>query len=262
VGGCVPKPLQPQIIKIKGSDTMLQLVSNLAEKYMQKNVGVSIYVSGGGTRIGVENLINGETDICAASRVLTSKEAQQIAAKFNSLGISFLVAKDALSVYINEKNKKKNFTLNELKNIFSGDVKNWKEIGGEDASIVPIIRNHSSGTHLYFKQHILNEEEYSEAAISKATTRSVIKEIVKNKNAIGYGGIGYNEGQYFAGIENVEPTEKNIMTNTYPIIRYLYFLTINKPTGEIKKFLDWVISDEGQQIIQSSGFIRIWNKTY
>ncbi len=221
--GCSVKPVEVAIITIKGSDSMLQLTENLAEEYMKMNTGISIYVYGGGTSEGVKALIRNEIDICTASRNLKPEETKALSDYYGSVGLFYLVAKDALCVYINPHNPVKNLTSDQLKRIFECKLTNWKDLGGRDQKINTVIRNLNSGTHFYFQEHILEGNEYCTEAVIEPTTRSVIEFIENNPGAIGYGSIGYKGGIVFAKIDGIEPSEKNAQNDTYPITRYLHF---------------------------------------
>lgn len=256
--GCSSQMNQISVIKIKGSDTMLELTEKLAEVYMKENPGVSIYVYGGGTALGVKALINGEADITTASRNLRPEESKDLADYYGTLTMIFLVAKDALSIYLNPANPVKNISKEDLRNIYECKITNWKDIGGLDEKIIPVIRNPNSGTHLYFKDHILEGESYCKNSVVQPTTRDVINFIMKSKNAVGYGGVGYRGEVKSALINGIEPSEKSARNDTYPITRYLHFFTAKVPTGAVKDFIDWVLSPEGQQIVDQSGFISLW----
>ena len=258
VTACTPVPKKFATISIKGSDTMLKLVEMLAEDYMRANQGVSIYVYGGGSASGIKALSKEECNIAMASRKLSAEEVKKIADKFYTIAVSYLIAKDALSVYVNSDNPIKNLNIPQLAEIFSGKHKNWKEYSGLDMLIIPIIRTPMSGTHIYFKEHILNASDYSGDAVSKSTFDEVLKELKSNKSAIGFGGIGSFSGVKHLNIENVEPTEENVINDTYPLNRYLYFYTVRSANGEVKAFINWVLSPEGQKIIKKSGYIPIW----
>jgi len=255
---CSFKPTEKKEIIIVGSDTMLELTSNLAEEYMKQNNGISVLVSGGGTATGIKALIKNQTDICTASRNLKPDEAKRLADYYGSLGLVFLIAKDALSIYVNPKNDIQDFTQLELKKIFSGEITNWNTLAGKDTTIIPIIRNPNSGTYLYFKDHVLEGIEYTDNAQVESTTKEIVKFIEENENAIGYGGMGYKGNVIHAKINGVEPTENNVRNDTYPIIRYLHFFTTKTPGGEVKRFIDWVLSPAGQSIVRKSGFIPLW----
>ncbi|MAT57689.1 MAG: phosphate-binding protein [Ignavibacteriae bacterium] len=262
IAGCSSSSVPIGMVKIKGSDTMLILTEMLAEEYMSRNPGVSIYVEGGGTSAGVKSLISGEVDICTASRSLNPDEAKSLADYYGSLGMYFLIAKDALSIYINPDNEVKNISSEDLKKIFTCQITNWKELGGNDAQIIPIIRTPNSGTYFYFKEHILSNEDYCPTALVANTTEDVIKIIDKNKNAIGFGGIGYQDDVFHAYIDDIRPSENNARNDTYPITRYLHFFTSKTPSGVVKNFIDWVLSPEGQKVVQKAGFIPLWELSF
>ena len=258
ISACSSKTSELAIITIKGSDSMLQLIENLAEEFMKQNPGISIYVQGGGTAEGVRSLIRGDVDICTASRNLQPEEAKALADYYGTVGLFYLVAKDALCIYVNPYNPVKNLTLEQLRNIFKCKVTDWSVLGGKHQKIIPVIRNLNSGTHLYFKEHVLEGDEYCDEAIVEQTTPDIINFIEENENAIGYGSIGYKGKVAYAKIEGIEPSEKNAQNDTYPITRYLHFYTSRVPKGIVKNFIDWVLSPDGQKVIQQSGFIPLW----
>ena len=259
---CSNQPMKFERIYIKGSDTMLLLTELLAEEYMKTHPGVSIYVNGGGTESGVRALIDGRCQICTASRKLTPNEIQSIADKYGAVGISYLIAKDALSIYINPDNPVSNLTKDELAGIFSCSIENWEEVGGMDAMIDLVLRPPNSGTYVYFREHILDDMNYCEDAMVKPTTEAVIEEVSSNISAIGYGGVGYNHSVVHVAINGFDPTHRNIRDDNYPITRYLQFYTINTAKGEVKDFIDWTLSPEGQKNILKAGFISLWDISY
>ena len=250
-------PERTAIVRIQGSDTMLVLATRWAEEYMKSKPNVSIYVEGGGTDKGVEALVKGKADICAASRPLQAKEARLLAEKYRYIGISHLVAKDALSIYVNPGNPMNNFSVEQLRKIFKGEITNWNQVGGTTDPILVIIRSPNSGTYLYFKEHVLDGEPYSQFAQAMPTTAAVVKTISENREAIGYGGIAYGDDLIHCQIDGIAPTEENVRNDSYPIIRYLYLYTPNTPRGEVKSFIDWVLKD-GQKIVKAVGYIPLW----
>jgi phosphate transport system substrate-binding protein len=249
-----------RFIHTKGSDTMLILMRQWAEEYMKKYKDVSIYVEGGGSALGIRALINNEVDICAASRTMLPGEVRQLAEKRNRLGIAFLVAKDALSIYINRENPVRNLSMKQLQDIFTGRTRNWREVGGKDLPIKVISRSPNSGTFLYFREHVLNDLPYTEDAVIKNTTNEIVNTVFEDESAIGYGGTAYGEEVRHCRIENVSPTLENVHNDTYPIIRYLYLYTVDIPEGTIKDFIDWALGQEGQAIVARVGFIPLWEK--
>lgn len=259
---CSYKTSGVKYIRIKGSDTMLILVENLAREFMKMNPDISIYVEGGGTKLGIKALTSGDVNISTASRPLSTDEIKLLADRYNKLGLSTVIAKDALSIFINPENNVKELSVRELEKVFTGDIKNWNALGGDDAEIKLIIRNPNSGTYQYFKEHILGGHEYDSSATIVSTTNSVISKILQDKYAIGYGGIGYNKGQEFINVDGYAPTIQNVINNHYPISRYLYFYTLDTPRGHIKEFIEWTVSLNGQNIVKKSGFIPLVNKSY
>ena len=260
--GCSFKPAEVARITIKGSDSMLPLTEMLAEEYMKQNPEISIYVYGGGSAEGIKALIRNEIDICTTSRNLEPQETKALAEYYGSVGLFYLIAKDALCIYINKSNPVKNYSIEQIRQIFECDVKNWNELGWQNTVIIPVIRNLNSGTHLYFKEHVLEGAEYCNSAIVKSTTNDVIQFIEQNDNAIGYGSIGYTGNFSYASINGIEPSEKNAQNDTYPITRYLHFFTTQIPKGSVKNFVDWVLSPEGQRIVKQAGYIPLWDLTY
>lgn len=252
-----PNP-ESEIIHIKGSDTMLILNRLFAEEFMRTHPGVSIYVEGGGSESGIQGLINGEVQIAAMSRTIRPKETSALAYRYSTIGLSHLIAKDALSLYLHPNNPVTNLSSDQLKNMYTGKIKKWNLVGGKDEPIIPICRPPNSGTYLYFLEHILEGKPYSETVTTLPTTETIVKFITENKNAIGYGGIAYKGDLNLCKIDGVDPTIENIKNNEYPISRYLYFYTINTPRGQIKSFIDWVLSKEGQRIVKSVGYIPLW----
>lgn len=257
--GCTFKPATKTLtIRIKGSDTMQLLLKQLAQIYMKNHPNVSVYVEGGGTSDGVKALIDGKIDICSASRPLKSAETSQIAQKYRSVGVFSLIAKDALSIYLNGNNPVKNLTIEELKSIFTGRIRNWGKVGGYDQNITVYVRPPNSGTNLYFKEHILDNQDYLEKAITVPTTQQIVEAVLENVNGIGYGGIGYGKNIVHCHINNIAPSEENVRNDRYPISRYLYLYTIRKPFGQARNFIDWILSVEGQRVVESSGYISLW----
>ena len=255
---CNPKPQQTAVINIQGSDTMLKLTENLANEFMKLNPGISIYVSGGGTSVGVRALIRGDVDITTASRNLKPEEAKLLAEYYGSLGMFFLVAKDALHIYLNPDNPVRELTLEQLKMIYLCKITNWKMVGGEDQSIIPVSRNLNSGTYFYFQEHVLEGMDYCNNIVILPTTQSIIDFVSEHKNAIGYGGFKTTDNIIYAAVDGIEPSDKNAQNDTYPITRYLHFFTTREPKGAVKFFIDWVLSPEGQNIVKNSGFIPLW----
>jgi phosphate transport system substrate-binding protein len=255
--------LLQKVITIKGSDTMVILAQRWAEEYMSKNSGSTIQVTGGGSGVGISALINGTTDIADASRPMKMSERQQLKERFGSMGVEIKVAKDGLSVYLNESNGVNELTLAQIKDIYTGKITNWKDVGGTDTKIILYGRENSSGTYVYFKDFVLAGKDYSSMMQSLPGTAAVVNAVAKDKNGIGYGGAAYAKGCKYCKVKKdaagtaYEPNKETVKTGDYPITRYLYMYTKTKPTGDMKKFIDWVLGEEGQALVEKVGYFPV-----
>jgi len=237
---------------------MLILLRVWAEEYMKRYPGISIYVDGGGSASGIRDLIHAKNNICAASRPLRPQEVQGLARRYNTVGLTFAVAKEALSIYINPTNPVQDLTVQQLKGIFTGKINNWRLVGGLDAPIFVLTRSPNSGTYFYFQEHILEEEPYTPTAQVLPSTQSVVKAVLENQYAIGYGGVAYGDSIH-CKINGVAPTHATIIDNSYPITRYLYLVTASTPKGSVKDFIDWVLTPEGQSFVGEAGYVPLWS---
>ncbi|MFZ1731805.1 MAG: phosphate ABC transporter substrate-binding protein [Bacteroidota bacterium] len=244
-------------ITVKGSDTMVILSQRWAERYMSKNKGVVIQVTGGGSGTGISALINGTTDICNASRPMKSSEIKKLKERFGTLGVEIPCGKDGLSLYVNEKNPVKGLTIEQIKNIYTEKITNWKEVGGADAKIVLYSRENNSGTYVYFKDNVLKGADYSPSCQNLPGTAAVVNAVAKDKYGIGYGGAAYGKGIRELEVNGYAPTKENVASGKYPIARFLYMYVRNKPTGAMKQFIDWVLSPEGQAVVAEVGYFPV-----
>ncbi len=247
------------VLRLRGSDTMLMLGTRWAEEFMLEHPGVSVYVDGGGTSVGVAALLRGETDLCMASRPLTAAELNVMAEKHHSLGYSVLVARDALSFYVNAQNPVFNLSMQQLRGIFTGQITRWSEVGGADAPIVIIRRNASSGTHFFLEEHVLQGLPFIGTASVSATTASIVERVEGDINAIGYGGLAYTEGVRGVSVDWVSPLPEYVRGGTYPVARYLYLYALQAPTGITRTFVDWVLSERGQAVVQEVGYVPLYD---
>src|SRR3954465_15438052 len=178
-------------ITVKGSDTMVILGQRWAEEYMRKNPGTTIQVTGGGSGTGISALINGTTDVCQASRPMKDAEKEKLRDRYATTGVEIPVAKDGLAVYVNSSNPLVEISMDQLKQIFMGKVTNWKDIGGPEAKIIPYSRENSSGTYVFFKEHVLGGADFTPRAQTMPGTAAVVNAVGKEKFGIGYGGAAY-----------------------------------------------------------------------
>jgi phosphate transport system substrate-binding protein len=249
-------------ISVKGSDTLVVLAQKWAEVYMSAHPGQKIQVTGGGTGTGFAALQNQTTDLCNASRKIKAKEIEQCVKVFGKRPTEYKVALDGLSVYVSESNSKiTSLSLEELEGIFTGAIKNWKEVGGDDAPITVYSRENSSGTYEFFKEHVLKGKDFASGAQTMPGTAAVLQAVSKDKNGIGYGGAAYGAGAKHLqvstakGEPGIEPSEENVLAGKYPIWRYLYvYVNPALDKGEVAAYLKWIRGEEGQKLVKDVGY--------
>lgn len=252
-----------ETITVKGSDTMVILAQRWAELYQGKNPGVSIRVTGGGSGTGISALINGTTDICNASRPMTAAEKNQLKTRFGSPGVEIRAAMDGITIYVNPSNPVKTITMAQLKDVFTGRITNWKQLGGNDARVILYGRENSSGTYGFFKEHVLKNLDFASATQTLPGTAAVVNAVLKDRNGIGYGGYGYTKGVHVVGVKATDasaaitPSKQTVQNGTYPISRFLYMYLRNRPTGSLKAYIDWILSSEGQKIVEKVGYFPL-----
>jgi phosphate transport system substrate-binding protein len=249
-------------ITIKGSDTLVRLGQRWAEEYMKINDGAVIQVSGGGSGTGIAALLNGGTDICEASRDMKEKE-YKLAEKKGITPYRVSVALDGIAVFLHESNPVESLNFAQLKGIYTGSITNWKEVGGEDTRIILYGRENNSGTYAFFKKTVLETEDYSDYTQTLPGTAAVVNAVSKDKNGIGYGGIAWATGVKFAAVAKDEdspavlPSVETVSNGTYPISRDLYWFFNGKPTGELKKLVNWALSPEGQKVAEEIDYVPL-----
>ena len=256
-------------IQIKGSDTMVNLGQAWAERYMENNPGDFIAVTGGGSGTGLSSLISGTCGIAMSSRDIKEKEialARQKGINPNEIK----VALDGLAVVVNPANPVCKLTIDQLAGVFSGRISNWKEVGGKDEKIVILSREFNSGTHVYFKEHVLRKgdpngkEEFAPSALLLSSSQAIADEVSGNSSAIGYYGMGYlSARQKPVAVakdeksEYVTPTVENVIIGKYPMSRPLFLYTNGPTQGLVKKFVDFTLSKEGQDIVLATDFVPV-----
>jgi phosphate transport system substrate-binding protein len=256
-------------LQIKGSDTMVNLTQAWAEEYMKAHPGVSIAVTGGGSGTGISALLNNTCDLAGVSREMKEGEIA-MARKKGIEPNKIVVALDGLAVIVHPSNSVSRLTINQLADIYIGRISNWKQLGGPDANIVLLSREVNSGTHVYFKEHVLRhgnpggKEEFTPEALLLPSSQAISDEASQNPDAIGYFGMGYittavkvlkiamNRESPF-----VLPTIVSTRDNTYPISRPLIFYSKGEPTGLVKEFLGYVLSPDGQRMVQKMDFVPV-----
>lgn len=251
-------------ITVKGSDTMVILAQKWAEVYMGQNAGTKIQVTGGGTGTGFAALQNQTTDLCDASRKIKAKEIEACIKAFGKRPTEYKVAIDGLSIYVSADNPLQEISRAQLEGIFTGKLKNWKAVGGPDAPITVYSRENSSGTYEFFKEHVLQGKDFAASAQTMPGTAAVLQAVAKDKNGIGYGGAAYGAGAKHLAVKAddsspaIEPTEENVVSQKYPIWRYL-FIYVNPALdkGDVAAYLKWIRSDAGQGVVKDVGYFPL-----
>jgi phosphate transport system substrate-binding protein len=250
-------------ITVKGSDTMVILAQRWAEKYMAANPDAILQVTGGGSGTGIAALINGTTDIATASREMKQDEKLKLRDRYQTMGVEIPVAKDGLAVYLNEKNTVKELSFEQLRDIYTAKITNWKQVGGADARITLYGRENSSGTYVFFKDVVLLGVDFAPSCQTLPGTAAVVNAVAQDPNGIGYGGAAYAKGVRDCAIRRdvsgsaVLPNAASVKDGSYPLSRPLFFYTRKDPEGRVKKFVDWVLSTEGQAIVTDVGYYPV-----
>ena len=252
----------PKKITVKGSDTMVILAQKWAEIYMKSHPDVIVQVTGGGSGTGISALINGSTDICNASRPLKSSEMEKLKERYGSLGIEIPCAKDGITIFLNESNPVGELSIKQLGDMFSGKIRNWKAVGGPDAEIKLYGRENSSGTYVFFQEKVV-KGDYAPSCQTLPGTAAVVNAVSKDKYGIGYGGAAYASGVKHCKVKKDDKspaynaTAESIAKGDYPITRYLYMYMRNRPTGETKAYIDWILSADGQKVVTEIGYFPV-----
>jgi phosphate transport system substrate-binding protein len=252
-----------QKLLLKGSDSVLPLGQKVAEQFMKSNKNVNISVVGGGSGVGITALIDGTTQIAMTSRPIKMDEKlrlQNAGRQYKEVKIAF----DALSIIVNPGNKVTQLTREQIEGIFTGKIKNWKEVGGDDLKIVAYARETSSGTYEFFKEHLLNRKNYAATCLNMPASGAVIQSVSQTKGAIGYVGLAYLDKSVKAigvstdkGKTYVKPSVATAKNKTYPVVRPLFFYYPTKSEAIVKPFIDYVTGKTGQGLVSQIGYISL-----
>jgi phosphate transport system substrate-binding protein len=256
--GCQSFPTGSDDVWIAGSDTMLPLTMSLAEAYMSLHPGVAVRVAGGGTSLGVDGLLSGSVDLCAASRPFRPQEIQALYERFGTMGIRYLVARDALVVLVHPDNPVRGLTMDQLSAVFSGTVRDWTELGAPSGPIEVVIRPPSSGTHHFFRDHVLLNADYAPGSVIGIRSHDVEDHVRSRPFAIGFGGMVQGEGLVQLEIDGVPATAETVREGSYPLARYLYFYAAEPPSGAPADFVEWCAGPVGQRVVSEAGFVPLW----
>jgi phosphate transport system substrate-binding protein len=256
-------------LQIKGSDTMVNLGQAWAEAFNKLHPEINVAVTGGGSGTGIAAIINGTCEIAESSRAVEEKEKQQAKAAGFVLHET-IVALDGIVVVVHPTNPISHLTMDQLRELFMGNITRWRLLGGPDWPTVLLSREVNSGTHIFFKEHVLRRgkskgpEEFAARALMMPSSYAIAEETAQNENAVGYYGLGYiSPRQKVLAVAKddrspaVAPTIDSVRANTYPISRPLYLYTRGAPAGVVKDFLDFALSPEGQKIVRDTDFVPL-----
>lgn len=244
-------------INTAGSTTVLPIVQAAAEAFMDKNPEINISVRGGGSSIGIKSAINQTIDIGNASRKITDEEAGLVEKKDSDL-IETAIAKDAISLVVHKDNPVSNISLQQLQDIYAGNIVNWKELSGFDKEIIVISRDFSSGSFMVFNEVVLDSTNVKENSMRLASNNAVATTVSYTPGAIGYIGLGYiNESLKTLSVNGVFPSNETASNNDYALTRLLFMYTSDSPRQPAQEFIDFILSEEGQKIAEAQGYVRI-----
>jgi phosphate transport system substrate-binding protein len=264
------KPAKP-VIQDKGSDTMVNVAQVWAEEYRKVTPDVEVEVSGGGSGVGIAALIKGAVDIANASRDIKPAEAEQAAKNNGKAPVGFTVGFDALAVYVHKDNPLNEITFEQLTQVYAegGRTTRWSELGVKipgvtDDTIVRVSRQSSSGTYEFFREHALGNKDFRLGSRDLNGSKEVVELVAGTPTAIGYSGMGYAtlavktlKVAAKAGAVAVAPTVAAVHDKSYPLARSLHLYTLGEPKGAVKQYIDWILSDAGQKVVEASGYVPV-----
>ena len=252
-----PVSASAESLTIRGSTTVLPIAQKAAERYMNLHREANISISGGGSGTGVKALLDGSVDIANTSRPMKGKEVK-IARKRGITPCEHIIARDGIAVIVHPKNTVSALTKAQIKDIYTGKIKNWAQLGGFKKEIVVVSRETTSGTFECFNKIVLKKAKVTPYSLLQAANAGVLQTVAQSEGAIGYVGIGYLDKRIKAiKVEGVYPAVATVVDGTYPISRPLFMYTNGKPKGLCARFIDFVLSPKGQKIVEEEGFVKL-----
>jgi phosphate transport system substrate-binding protein len=249
--------------KIKGSETVLPISEKTAQIFMKQKKSATITVTGGGSGVGISALLEGTTDIAQASRKIKFSERQKLQNTGQNVE-EVIIAYDALAIIVNPGNNVNKLTREQLEGIFTGKIKNWNELGGANIKIIPYSRETSSGTYEFFREYVLENKNFMSGIMSMPANGSIIQSVSQTKGAIAYVGLAYlNKSvkpiavSFDNGKSYSKPTVENAKNKSYPVVRPLYFYYNTASEAIVKPYIDFVLSPDGQKIIEEVGYVTV-----
>ena len=271
-GPSTPAAAGKTVIAAGGSDTMVNLAQMWAEAYHQVAPDVSVEVSGGGSGVGIRDLMQGIIQVANCSREIEPREREQIQANTGKDAVDTPVGYDGIAVYVHKDNPIEHISLAQLAAIFAegGAVDKWSQLGidpaalGGDDTIVRVSRQNSSGTYLYFREHVLAKHDFKPGSLDMSGSKDVVELVARTKSAIGYSGMGYaTEGVKVVKVsasddgEAIAPSVERVLDHTYPLARSLHVYTLGEPEGALKAYIGWLLSPDGQRVVAEAGYVPL-----
>ncbi len=252
------------MLTIKGSDTMVHLVTAWAEAYMKAHPEAQVSVTGGGSGTGIAALLNGTTDVCMASRTMKAQELD-LAKQQGLVPAEHDVARDGIAVVVHPDNPVKELTLDQLRQLYNGTLTRWSEVGGPDQPVQLLSRESSSGTYVFFNEHVLKKDDFAANARLMPSTAAIVQAVEQDAWSIGYVGLGYLEGDAVrpialkpsADAPGVLPSVETVQRGDYALARPLHLYTPGAPGALARDFIAFALSQEGQRIVQESGYVPV-----
>lgn len=271
--GCKQDPGASQptktVISNSGSDTMVNLAQSWAAEYETVAPDISVEVGGGGSGVGIRDLMQGIVDIANASRKMKDSEKEQTQKNTGKDPIEWIVGYDAMAIYVHKDNPVESLTIEQLAAIYGedGNVEKWSQLGitiqGSD-EIVRVSRQNSSGTYFFFRENVLNKKDFKLGSVDMSGSKDVVELVARTAGAIGYSGMGYKTDDVkFVKIKNSTdgvanmPTLENVVAQKYSLARPLHMYTLGQPTGHVKTYMDWIFSSTGQEIVKATGYVPV-----
>ena len=270
-GGQTPAKPARTVIQNKGSDTMVNVAQVWAEEYRKVAPDVEVEVSGGGSGVGLAALLKGAVDIATASRDIKPSEIEQAEKNTGKKPVGFTVGFDALAVYVHRDNPLNEITFEQLTDLYAegGKTTRWSELGVKipgvtDDTIVRVSRQSSSGTYEFFREHALGNRDFRMGSRDLNGSKELVELVGSTLTAIGYSGMGYATSAIKTlkvtskpGSPSVAPTVAAVHDKTYPLARSLHLYTLGEPQGPVKQYIDWILSDAGQKVVEDSGYVPV-----
>ena len=250
-------------LTIKGSDTMVILTQRLAEEYMKLHPGRVVQVNGGGSGTGIASLINGTVDLAQASRPMKDDERASAEKSRGAQVVETPAALDSLTAFVHESNPVKELSLPQLAGIYTGKVRNWKDVGGKDAPVILYGRENSSGTYDYFKEHVLNKADFAPAVQTLQGTAAIVNAVMRDPNGIGYGGIAYDKGVRALALKKdaqsaaIAPSVGTVADGTYPLSRKLFYYSLSNAPERVRHYVQWTLTPEAQALVKQVGYFPL-----